>query len=313
MKTKSLILIIIAGVLWGTSCLFVNALSGYGISSIQMTAVRGTVSFVCMTIFCLILRRKALFTNLKSLLLFILGGIALFATATLYYMAMQLTTVSVAVVLLYTSPVIVMVASTFIFKEKITKVKLISVFIMLLGSVLVSGIFNEVKFDVLGLLLGILSSVCYSIYNILTKLQMKNGDDPYTATVYTFATISLISVFASNPKDIVIKAAENPLPVIPLLIGIGIVTFVLPYFLYTLSLKELSASTASTMSVMEPMSASVFGMAFLGEKPTVFGILGIALVIASVIMISLGEKERKSAKPQVEYSENKDEKAQNTV
>lgn len=292
MKTKSLLFIIVAGIFWGTSCLFANGLSVYGITPIQMTAARGMVSFICMALFCLIARRGAFRTGLKSLLLFICGGIALFATATLYYVAMQETSVAVAVVLLYTSPVIVMAVSAFLFKERITKLKLISIFVMLIGSVLVSGIIGDVKINLLGALYGILSAICYTVYNILTKLQMKNGDDPYTATFYTFATICVVSLAVANPVDMVSKAAANPWPVIPLLIGIGIATFVIPYFLYTASLKELSVSTASTLSIIEPMTASILGMIFLEEIPTPLGIIGIILVLASVVMISLGEKKQ---------------------
>jgi ASC-1-like (ASCH) protein/multidrug transporter EmrE-like cation transporter len=121
---------------------------------------------------------------------------------------------------------------------------------------------------------------------------MKRGDSPYTATLYTFLTISVIALFTARPAEIVEVAAKNPLPVIPLLIGIGIATFVIPYFLYTESLKHLSAGVASTLSVLEPVSASIFSVILFGEKIGVFGIIGILLVVAAVALISLGGEAR---------------------
>ena len=222
MKTKALIFIILAGVLWGTSCIFVNYLAPFGIDSVQMTGVRGFVSLVIMSGYLLVLKRECFRTSLGSLLLFIGGGVSLFLTATLYYMAMQMTSVATAVVLLYMSPVIVCALSAVFLGERMSPAKIISVALMLTGGFLVSGILDGVALDGVGILLGILSAVTYSIYNILTKLQMKRGDSPYTATLYTFLTISVIALFTARPAEIVEVAAKNPLPVIPLLIGIGI-------------------------------------------------------------------------------------------
>ena len=119
MKTKSLIFVILAGLLWGTSGIFVNFLAPYGFTSIQMTSVRAAISFICILAFVLIRDKSLLKINLIQLLICCGAGGSLFATAALYYTAMQMTSVSTAVVLMYTSPIYVVVLAVFFLGDKI--------------------------------------------------------------------------------------------------------------------------------------------------------------------------------------------------
>ena len=90
-KKLSFAFIILAGVLWGTSPIFVNYLAPYGFTSVQMTAVRGTVSFVGMLVYVSIFNRKLFKIKPLDLLLYLAIGATLFGTAFCYYSAMQLT------------------------------------------------------------------------------------------------------------------------------------------------------------------------------------------------------------------------------
>jgi drug/metabolite transporter (DMT)-like permease len=69
MKTKAFILIILAGIFWGTSVIFVNITAPYGYTSIQMTAIRSVVSALSMAIYILILNRKLFKIKLSELIL----------------------------------------------------------------------------------------------------------------------------------------------------------------------------------------------------------------------------------------------------
>ena len=66
MKKSGLVYIILASILWGTSGIFVNNLAPYGVTSIQMTFIRGLVAFVCMGVFVLISDRGIVKTNFIS-------------------------------------------------------------------------------------------------------------------------------------------------------------------------------------------------------------------------------------------------------
>ncbi len=291
MKKAAFIYIIIAGILWATSGIFVNFLAPYGFTSLHLTALRGTVSFIGVLIFILIKDPKLLKTNLTDLLLFIGSGIALFATASSYYSCLQITSISTAVVLMYTSPVIVMLVSVLFLGEQFNKFKLVSIVCMILGCALVSGIIGGMKFDAFGIMLGIISSVAYSAYNILAKIQMMRKASPVTATFYCFVTVMTIALAVSNPINIIGFTAKAPLIIIPLIIGLGICTFIIPYVLYTIALKHLPAGTASALSIVEPMAATVFSIVIFKEVPTLYSGIGIALIIIAVFLLSRTEKQ----------------------
>ena len=298
MKTKAFIYIIIAGILWGTSGIFVHFLTPYGFSSVQMTAVRGAVSFIGMAIYALISDKKLFKIKPTDLLFFAPIGATLFFTAFLYYTAMTMTSVSTAVVLMYMAPVYVMIFSVLFLGESFSKMKLFSVCAMLIGCALVSGIIGGIEFDVLGIIFGFLSGVSYATYNILTKVALRGKRNAVSMTVYSFLFMAIIAICVANPADIVDKAVANPWPAIPLLIGIGIATFVIPYFLYTLAMRDLPAGTASALGIVEPMAATIFSVLFLEEKLGWLPAIGIVLILVAVFM--LGKAEDHSKKEETE-------------
>ena len=286
MKTKAFIFIVIAGLLWGTSGIFVHFMAPYGFTSLQITSVRGTVSFLGMFLFVLFKDRSLLRVRMRHLLLYAACGVCLYLTAACYFTSMQMTSVSTAVVLMYTAPIYVAIVSAFFFDEKFTKFKLFSVACMLVGCVLVSGVVTGLAFDVWGILIGVASGLSYAAYNVFTKLAIRSGGHPLSLTVYAFLTMSLIAAVIAPPFGTLSVIASAPAVCVPLCISVGVVTFIAPYFLYTVALSDLPAGTASALSIVEPMAATVFSVIFLGETihPLAWG--GIALILAATLMLS---------------------------
>ena len=303
MKTKAFIYIIIAGILWGTSGLFVHFLTPYGFSSVQMTAVRGLVSFIGISVYAYLTDKTLFKCKAQNFIFFIPIGTTLFATAALYYASMTMTSVSTAVVLMYMAPVYVMIFSVAFLGEKFSILKISSVAAMLIGCCLVSGIIGTLAFNFIGILLGILAGVSYATYNIVTKVALKRGISAVTATVYSFMVMAIIALAASKPHQIAMKAIENSLPTIPLLVGLGIVTFVVPYFLYTLAMRDLPAGTASALGIVEPMAATVFSVIFLKEKLGILPAVGIALILVAVFALGKAEDTQKEPSQTVESEE----------
>ena len=85
MKTKAFLYIVIAGMLWGTSGIFVKFLTPYGFTAPELSLIRGTVSFISMLLYALIFDRDILCIGIKNLIFAVLIGITLYGTATLYY------------------------------------------------------------------------------------------------------------------------------------------------------------------------------------------------------------------------------------
>lgn len=291
MKKHSILYIIIAGILWGTSGLFVDYLAPYGFSSLHMVTVRGGVSLIVLALYVLICDKRAFCMNKAELLLFACSGLALFGTAACYYAAIQVSSVSTAVILMYTAPVIVMIYSVTCLGETFTLRKGVCVACMIIGCTLVSGIIGGLKFSVWGIALGLLSSISFSAYNIFTKIQMQRKSNPVSATLYCFAFMTLFSLCVSKPMEIPILVIQKPFALTVALFGLAVVTALLPYLFYTLAMKTLPAGTASALAIVEPMSATLFSVIFLNEALGVPSFIGIILILASVYLLSRSERE----------------------
>lgn len=286
MKKRAFFFIILAGVLWGTSGIFVHYLAPYGVTSLQMTMVRGLVSFLCLAIFALVRDRGLFRVRALDLLYFIGMGVFLFGTASCYFISMQMTSVSTAVVLMYTAPLYVMLFSVLFLGEKLSHLKLVALVLMLLGCCLVSGVIGGLRFDAAGIAIGAASGLCFAAYNILTKLAMQRGARASSATLYSFLSVAAVGLAFSAPWELTVSAARAPAVTLPLLIGLGVVTCTLPYIFYTLAMKELPAGTASALGIVEPMSATLFSVLLFSEPMNWSSGAGVALILLSVFLLS---------------------------
>ncbi len=290
---KGLFLIIMAGVMWGTSCVFVDLYAPYGLSSAQMTAVRMCIAFLAMFIYCLIFKRSALKASLKELLLFAVCGITLYGTAAFYYESMQLTSVSTAVVLMYISPVPIMLISVLCLGEKFNFKKGIAVALMLIGCALVAGVIGDFKPDTLGVIMGLLSAAAYTLYNIFSKVESRKKIDPVTCTLYAFMFASICALVVCKPQEFPAIVAQRPAYLITIFILHSAITCLLPYLLYSISLKYLSVGVASSLSIIEPMTGALLGFVFYNDPLTLPTAIGIILVVTSVFLLGMSESNGK--------------------
>ena len=198
---------------------------------------------------------------------------------------MQITSVSTAVMLMYTAPIYVIIYSVSFLDEKLNATKVLSVMAMLLGGCLVSGVIGGFKFNLEGIIYGFLSSIAYSLYNIFVKIGVRKNCNPLSSTFYCFLFASLIAFFGCKPDTISVILLSHPYKAVPLAVGIGVFTCILPYFLYTLSLKHLPVGTASAFSVLEPAAATFFSIVFLSETLDIYSICGMFLILAAAFFI----------------------------
>ena len=291
MKIKAFLFIIAAGILWGTSPLFVSYLSPKGFTSLELTAVRAAVSVFILALFLLISNRGAFRIGRQELLLLLVSAIGFVGTATFYFQAIKMTSASTAVVLMYTAPIYVLIFSILFLGERLTPLKLSAMTVMLLGCFFVSGVIGGFHFDALGVLFGVLSGLSYGTYNIVTKILMRRGANPSASTFYTFLFAAAISTVISRPVSLFEKIGDSSALTVLLLIFLGIATCVAPYFLYTLAMRELSAGVASSLAIVEPMAATVMSAIFLSDIPSPVSWVGIVLILGAVVLLGIAEKK----------------------
>ena len=164
------ILIIIAGLFWGSMGIFVRHLNDLGFSSIQVACLRLTTAGILFALILLIKDRKGFKIAARDIPLFLaLGLVSILFFTCCYFTAIRLMTMSTAAILLYTSPIWVMVLAIIFLKEKFTIQKLIALILAFAGCVLVSGFGGKVT--VVGILVGLGSGLGYGLYSIFRNIR----------------------------------------------------------------------------------------------------------------------------------------------
>lgn len=301
MKDKSkqgigTLLIIIAGIFWGSMGIFVRRLNAEGFGSIQIVAIRLTLAALLFCIILLIKDRRGFKISPKDIPLFLglgLGSILFFTIC--YFTAITLMSLSTAAILLYTSPVWIMLMSIVFFKEKMNVRKIIALTAAFAGCVLVSGISGG-KMTLSGFLIGLGAGIGYGLYSILGTVALKKYS-PFTVTTYTFVIAALGSWIICRPKDMILKfsASSNTGLLIAFCFLTAVITAVIPFLCYTLGLQSVEASKAGIMATIEPLVATVIGVVVFTEPLTILSGLGIILILSAVIILNVKVKGKNTS------------------
>ncbi len=285
MKKVAPYFILASGVLWGTMGLFVRQYNNKGMDSLEIVAIRAMVTVLCMFVFLLCGHRELLKIRLKDLWCFVGNGLLSVLFFNLcYFKAMTMTSLSVAAVLLYTAPTIVMLLSRVFFKEKLTKVKLLSVFFTFAGCVLVTGVIGSgAVLSGAGILVGLGAGFGYALYSIFCRFALERGYHSFTISFYTFVftmlgCIPLIDL--SGIGSVVFSGWQ--MVVFTLLCGL--VTTVLPYILYNFGLQHVENGKAAVIASVEPAVATLLGVLVFRETLTITGAIGLLMVIGAVVV-----------------------------
>ena len=285
MKRMASLNILAAGLLWGSMGIFVKGLTAAGLDTVTITAVRlvsaGAVLFLWLLIFDrekLKLPRKAIKWVLMSALFSVL------AMSVLYFAAINLTSLSVAAILLYTAPVFVTVMSSLFFKEAFTLRKTAALLIAVTGCVLVTGLDGSVT--PLGVLAGLGSGFAYALYSIFGKCMLRYIH-PFTATGYTFMLAGLFSLPFADFGAVTSLFGSGNTGAAVLASTIGAVTAAAPYLLYTVGLRHTEAGRAAILATVEPMVATRLGICLFHEPLTLLKSLGILLIAGAIIILNI--------------------------
>lgn len=288
MKFKAYLYIIAAASLWGLIGLFVKILSAQGFSSMQIVALRSLASAVCITVVLCKLGKEYFRVRWQDLWLFIGTGIlSLTFFNYCYFNCINASSLAAAALLLYTAPIFVMLMSLVLFHERFTITKGIALLTTFIGCALITGILNTAAdFSFTALLYGLGSGIGYALYSIFGKFAVRKYSSA-TISAYTF----YFSTLSSLPlADFSASNVQWNITTLLAALGIGGLCAVIPYLLYNRGLQEVEATQASILATVEPLVAACVGILCFSEPVTWQKLAGIALILASVIILNLHSK-----------------------
>ena len=287
-KGRGAPLILLAGIFWGSMGIFVRSLNAYGFGSVQIVCLRMTVAALLFALLLLLRGRGGFRIALRDVPLFLgLGLMSVLFFTVCYFRAIEIMPLSTAAILLYTSPIWVMLMSALFFREKLTPRKIACVLLSVLGCALVSGLGSGgARLTFRGLLLGLGAGLGYALYSIFSRLIQQRGYSTYTNVCYTFSTAAAaylaIALGNGSAAEIVRLPGAALLSVL-----CGLLTGLLAYLLYTAGLRELEPSRAAQLATIEPVVAALLGALLFRQSLSAAEVIGIALVVAAVVGMNL--------------------------
>ena len=285
---------ILAGILWGATGIFIRKSMALGMNSITVISSKVSIASIIMIIFITIYNKSLLKIKLKDIYIFISAALlGMFAVNVFFNESVHLLSLSLAAVLLSLSPIFVLIMSYFLYKEKITTIKIISMILAFLGCVLVSNVLSsKINLSFRGIISGLLAAFFYAFYSIISKKALQKGYHSLTITLYAFIFISIIIAPFTNWELIINLVKNDPINISVFMIMHSVLVLIMPYVFYTISFSFMDAGKASILASCEPIASTIFGIIFFNEIPNIPSIIGIALTVTALTLLSMPSKRK---------------------
>lgn len=194
---------------------------------------------------------------------------------------------ALASVLLYTAPAWVALLARAILGERITPAKLMAIGLTLLGVILVAqgdqGLAAGTRVSALAVGLGLLSGFTYSLYYLFGKTLLRHYATP---TLFLYALP--LGALALYPW---VTFAEKSMTAWLSLVFVAVVSTYLAYLAYYAGLRHLEATRAAVVATLEPVVAALLAWLWWDERFGALGWLGSAVILGSVLLIVLTQRQ----------------------
>jgi len=288
MNKKALVKYLAALLLFGLNGIIASYIS---MKSYEIVFLRTMIGSILLIAIFLCTKGKFQFkTYKKDFLFIILSGVAMGASWMFLYEAYQEIGVSVSSLLYYCGPVIVMILSPLIFKEKLTAPKVIGFLIVFVGIFLVNGQSMTNSLNHVGLICGSLSAVMYFFMVTLNK-QARHVTGLENSVIQLTVSFLTAAVFVGIKEHFVFAIPSND---IGWILVLGILNTGIGCYLYFSPLAQLPVQTVAICGYLEPLSAVLFAVILLGERMSLPQVLGAVCIIGGAMIGELVKGKTKT-------------------
>lgn len=278
------IAVLLAAVLWGTTGTTQTFLQG-NISPFAVACVRSAIGGGTLLIFALLARSIQWKTwpwkwNLLAAL-----SIALFQC--LFFSSIRYTGVAIGTVItIGSAPVFAGIIEWLLWKVKPTRVWAISTSFAIVGCVLLFAIGGDTTVNGFGVLLALCGGIMFAFYtNVSKRLTEHAATLPAVAMTFTLSALFLVPLAWSDGWSWLGETTNL------LTMGyMGIAATSIAYILFLTGLRAVPSSAAVTLSLAEPLTAALLGAFFLNEYLAWTSWLGVVLIFAGIIVLTVGNK-----------------------
>lgn len=270
-----------AVLIFGFTALFSKLLS---LPALDITFYRSIFAFIVIALYVAYKKQAYRLKCPSDYLMVVMLGVLLAMHWVSYFYAMQVSSVAIGVVALYTYPVITVFLEPLFHGEKPHIIDLLISIVVLFGILLMVPDFSLENSSTLGVVVGVFSALMMSLRNIMQRRYFSS----YSASQALFYQVLVVAVVLLCFTDTVVLDIENNQWW--LLVLLGIVFTAVPHTLFAHGLIHLKAKTASLIACVQVVYATLFAAVLLGEWPSVNVLIGGLLVISAAMYESLPKK-----------------------
>ncbi|MGB6269833.1 MAG: DMT family transporter [Olleya sp.] len=222
----------------------------------------------------------------KDLGAFILSALFMAAHWITYFYALQLSSVALGMLSLFTFPIMTALLEPLFSKIKFDYVHLLLGAMVLLGIYILSPELDFESDNLKGILLGLLSALCYALRILILKQYVSK----YNGSSLMFHQLLIMSIVLI--PTLFIFDSSNIKTQYPYVLLLALVTTAIGHTLFVQSLKYFKVSTASIIGSTQPVFGIIIAFFFLNEIPTLNTFLGGSLILATVVIESLRSRKQ---------------------
>ena len=266
------------------------------LSSDLVSFFRGIIGVIFLLLIVVFSKKKIDKQAIKNnFLVLCLSGCFIGINWLLLFEAYKYTSVSIATLCYYMSPIFVLIGASMFFKEKMNLKSIVCVIVSIIGMMFVSGLINggfDNKDDFKGIVLGLSAAILYGSVVLLNKKITNINPYDKTITQLLFSAIILIPYIILNNS---FKGISFNIDSILLLLVVGVVHTGLAYALYFASMHKISTQSVAIFSYIDPVLAIILSALILKETLTIYGIIGAILILGATFISEFNfKKSRKN-------------------
>ena len=261
-RSKAILFLVTTALLWSLGGVLIKLVNW------NPVAIAGTRSAIAAGVLLLVIKKPRFTCSCAKM-----GGAMAYATTVILYVtATKMTTAANAIMLQYTAPIYVAILGIWLLKERTKWFDWFIIFIVI-GGMTMFFLDKLSLGGILGNILAAASGISYAFMVIFLRMQKDASpmESIFWGNILT-ALIGLPFMFQSVPN------ASGWFG----LILLGVVQLGIPYVLYTIAIKYVTALEAILIPVLEPILNPVWVFLILGETPGIWALIGGIIVLSAI-------------------------------
>jgi drug/metabolite transporter, DME family len=289
MKFAGVGLVMLAAICWGISGGIADILMTRGWDPVVISFYRGAVGFICFFVWFIFRFRQNWTFSPRLYIWSILAGVGVAGNFTFYFLSIKASSIAVAATLMYTAPVFVLLISFLLRIERSTWFKWGCISGVLMGIILLTGAYNTESISVsfLGAAAGLAAGLSYALFIFGFKNASSSGKPQTTLTIAFFSLCLILFLFTNTSETVAVLTSSD----IGWFLLLGLVGAGISFIFYVIGIRRTAPSTASMVAMVEPVTASLFGVLLLGDHLTLIQLLGMLVILVTITVLSVKQSD----------------------